>query len=365
MPDTLSRMYRTVNPSGNRWGAYEHERLLKALREAEKRPDDATMAASVKAATTAIATQLQTGGGGVDMKKMKKKVSFNDSISPAASLQLSALLNDDEGSDSAYDTDDEAECDVARHAAPLTVSTLCMATREQQEILRAYKSRKSRRRQPASAIATTTTTASTAIDDDADSRVATQQTNVQHQTASRSAGKDELKGAITTTTTTPIATTTTTATTSNTPTDDMAVESDSARTSVAAAPSPAAVVVETVNRARQAMPASTSMHTLPPVSVLPALPHHNIVPYVAPPRSRKKGEVRVLTPDEQFLIAMEKRGCTAPATQLEKDKLITTIHQQGHYGEKHIYHTLLNQQVWWPGIRADIRNIMQDCLSAR
>lgn len=67
-----------------------------------------------------------------------------------------------------------------------------------------------------------------------------------------------------------------------------------------------------------------------------------------------------LSDEELLLLALEKRGKTAPPFE-ERIPLVQHTHLQGHFGEQAVYKHLYYQGHWWPRMRQDIRNVIADC----
>ena len=64
--------------------------------------------------------------------------------------------------------------------------------------------------------------------------------------------------------------------------------------------------------------------------------------------------------ERALLWQAEKRGKRVP-DEKEQQHLIERIHQLGHYGVESMFRTLWNEGVWWPGMRAQLRELVASC----
>src|SRR5665811_259377 len=55
-----------------------------------------------------------------------------------------------------------------------------------------------------------------------------------------------------------------------------------------------------------------------------------------------------------------KRGKHLP-TALERIQLVEQAHQLGHFGVDSMFKYLWDQDVWWPHIRMDLQNVINNC----
>ena len=67
-----------------------------------------------------------------------------------------------------------------------------------------------------------------------------------------------------------------------------------------------------------------------------------------------------LTAEQKLILAQEDRGMVVPDRDKQK-QLLTQAHAAGHFGEKAMYHHIQQQGFWWPYMRKDIGQIIQDC----
>ena len=67
-----------------------------------------------------------------------------------------------------------------------------------------------------------------------------------------------------------------------------------------------------------------------------------------------------LTPDEILALAQEKRGLKVPPEH-EREQLITTAHDLGHFGVTAIYRAITEKGLWWPKMREQIQRYIFDC----
>ena len=63
---------------------------------------------------------------------------------------------------------------------------------------------------------------------------------------------------------------------------------------------------------------------------------------------------------DQLRIALERRGMQAPPED-ERLTLIQEQHSKGHFGEIGIYRALFNRKLWWPKMRENIKQVVQEC----
>ena len=61
------------------------------------------------------------------------------------------------------------------------------------------------------------------------------------------------------------------------------------------------------------------------------------------------------------MIEMEKRGKSAPSTEVERTMLIRNQHELGHFGREATYKALYNKDIWWPNMRSDIATELANC----
>ena len=61
-----------------------------------------------------------------------------------------------------------------------------------------------------------------------------------------------------------------------------------------------------------------------------------------------------------LLIELEKRGKIAPPEQ-DRYELIQHEHSFGHFGREAIFKKLWSKSIWWPKIRNDIQNVVNNC----
>ena len=62
-----------------------------------------------------------------------------------------------------------------------------------------------------------------------------------------------------------------------------------------------------------------------------------------------------------LLIELDKRGKRSPATEKEKQELIDSQHQFGHFGVTAVYKALYNKGYWWPHMRTQIQEAIANC----
>jgi hypothetical protein len=62
----------------------------------------------------------------------------------------------------------------------------------------------------------------------------------------------------------------------------------------------------------------------------------------------------------QLAVELEKRGKVAPPLA-ERPRLLAEIHEKGHYGVEASFKKLWEMGIWWPSLRADLREAMAEC----
>jgi hypothetical protein len=62
-----------------------------------------------------------------------------------------------------------------------------------------------------------------------------------------------------------------------------------------------------------------------------------------------------------LIIELEKRGKRSPADPKEKEDLIRKAHSFGHFGREAVFKHLWYKGYWWPSIRAEISNQLNNC----
>ena len=67
-----------------------------------------------------------------------------------------------------------------------------------------------------------------------------------------------------------------------------------------------------------------------------------------------------LTTHEELLYVMEKKGKRLPSVSERRD-LVKVEHEHGHFGRDAMYDKLMKKGVWWPNMRQDIENEIEDC----
>jgi len=67
-----------------------------------------------------------------------------------------------------------------------------------------------------------------------------------------------------------------------------------------------------------------------------------------------------MTEEEKLSVAMEKRGRRLPDVK-KRTELVTTAHARGHFGEKAMLSYIDREGYWWPKLRADIANEINEC----
>ena len=72
--------------------------------------------------------------------------------------------------------------------------------------------------------------------------------------------------------------------------------------------------------------------------------------------------VDILAPNAsaKLLVAMEKRGAIIPPLE-ERTEIILKQHLLGHFGRDAIYRALFQKKLWWPNMRSDIHEVVNDC----
>lgn len=73
--------------------------------------------------------------------------------------------------------------------------------------------------------------------------------------------------------------------------------------------------------------------------------------------------IRALTAEQKLLLAQEDRGKTVPPPETQK-KLLERAHA-GHFGETAMYQQIYHQGWWWPHMRTDIKNLVENCTDCR
>ena len=72
-------------------------------------------------------------------------------------------------------------------------------------------------------------------------------------------------------------------------------------------------------------------------------------------------ETRPLTPEEQLLVALEKRGVSLCPPHL-RAKVLRDEHRAGHFGRDAMYNAVVKRlKLWWPKIRRDIEDEVGSC----
>jgi len=64
---------------------------------------------------------------------------------------------------------------------------------------------------------------------------------------------------------------------------------------------------------------------------------------------------------DRLMILMEAIGKKVPEEGKRAD-LVRKAHEFGHFGEQAVFHALWNQQWYWPGMRRDIAQVIDECL---
>jgi RNase H-like domain found in reverse transcriptase/Integrase core domain/Reverse transcriptase (RNA-dependent DNA polymerase)/Integrase zinc binding domain/Chromo (CHRromatin Organisation MOdifier) domain/Retrotransposon gag protein/Aspartyl protease len=62
-----------------------------------------------------------------------------------------------------------------------------------------------------------------------------------------------------------------------------------------------------------------------------------------------------------LLIELEKRGKACPSDPIERERLIAEAHSFGHFGREAIFKRLWTDGYWWPDMRADIIDHINNC----
>jgi hypothetical protein len=61
------------------------------------------------------------------------------------------------------------------------------------------------------------------------------------------------------------------------------------------------------------------------------------------------------------MVELERRGKRCPASTLERHELISKAHAYGHFGREAIFRRLFTDGYWWPDMRTEIQNEINDC----
>jgi transposase InsO family protein len=309
------------------WGIYPHNELLKIIEQHQCRGSDVLTIESLKAIQPPKAISQQTGGGvsGASTAKRATKTPRYACAAPAAldSLPPDAFIDfADEDHESPFDHDDHVDFNIAATAGPLTAA--CYA--------------ETGRITDAQALVAAAATLAAASD---------KYIQQAYRRKRRSKRTQALAPITPATSSSPAATAADTK-------DEVSSDDDEAR--IAAASQEITQITPTAQRTN-----SEASTVTPPVQTVSGSTTTTASTVSATPAASADAAAATLTAEEKLLIAMEKRGCTAPATTQARRDLIREVHQRGHFGLKHIYAELFSRKIWWPAMREQIMEELQQC----
>jgi transposase InsO family protein len=67
------------------------------------------------------------------------------------------------------------------------------------------------------------------------------------------------------------------------------------------------------------------------------------------------------TPAVDLAVELERRGKTCPPSEVERLDFIKKVHSFGHFGREAIFRRLFNDGFWWPNMRKEIQEELNNC----
>lgn len=67
------------------------------------------------------------------------------------------------------------------------------------------------------------------------------------------------------------------------------------------------------------------------------------------------------TSESDLIVELERRGKRCPSSEMERSVLIQKVHSFGHFGREAIFRRLFNDGFWWPNMREEIQEEVNNC----
>jgi hypothetical protein len=66
-------------------------------------------------------------------------------------------------------------------------------------------------------------------------------------------------------------------------------------------------------------------------------------------------------PPSELVVELERRGKRCPPSDAERSEMIKRAHAAGHFGREAIFRRLFNDGYWWPDMRKEIQEELNNC----